>query len=130
MQCAVHDILSGPFQSGFDAAYSLDVLEHIPPDKEETYFRNVLASLSETGVLVVGMPSLESQAHASPQSKAGHVNCKTGKDLKRSLERHFHNVFLFSMNDEVIHTGFPPMAHYLIGVCATLRKWGSTAGSR
>jgi hypothetical protein len=27
-------------------------------------------------------------------------------------------VFLFSMNDEVVHTGFYPMAHYLFAVCA------------
>jgi len=70
----------------------------------------------------VGMPSLESQAHASPQSKEGHVNCKTGKDLKRLMQDYFHNVFLFSMNDEVVHTGFYPMAHYLIAVCTTLRR--------
>jgi hypothetical protein len=68
-------------------------------------------------VVIVGMPSLESQAHASPQSKAGHVNCKSGKALKSVLEKHFHNVFLFSMNDEVVHTGFAPMAHYLFGLC-------------
>ena len=34
------------------------------------------------------------------------------------MSKFFHNVFIFSMNDEVIHTGFYPMAHYLwaIGV--------------
>jgi SAM-dependent methyltransferase len=130
MRCAVHDILSGPFESGFDAAYSLDVLEHIPPEAERAYFKNVLASLNDTAVFIVGMPSLESQEHASPQSKAGHVNCKTGGDLRRSLERHFHNVFLFSMNDEVVHTGYSPMAHYLIGVCTTLRRSDSAGGQR
>jgi hypothetical protein len=25
---------------------------------------------------------------------------------------------MFSMNDEVVHTGFGPMAHYLIALCA------------
>ena len=34
------------------------------------------------------------------------------------LEGHFDNVFLFSMNDEVVHTGFHPLAHYLFAVCA------------
>ena len=71
--------------------------------------------------MIIGIPSLESQVHASPQSKEGHVNCKSGKDLKRLLERFFYNVFLFSMNDEVVHTGFYPMAHYLLAVCATQR---------
>ena len=36
--------------------------------------------------------------------------------LKKTLERHFHTVFVFSMNDEVVHTGFYPMAHYILGV--------------
>jgi len=30
------------------------------------------------------------------------------------MERHFHNVLIFSMNDEVVHTGFYPMAHYFV----------------
>src|SRR5436305_1070620 len=50
--------------------------------------------------------------------KAGHVNCKDGKEYKQVMLRHFENVFLFSMNDEVIHTGFHPMAHYLFALCA------------
>jgi hypothetical protein len=63
------------------------------------------------------MPSLESQAHASPQSKAGHVNCKSGPELRKAMEKYFHSVFVFSMNDEVVHTGFYPMAHYLLALC-------------
>jgi len=117
----VHDMLSGPFPGEFDAIYSLDVLEHIPLAQEELFLGNILRSLRNDGVLIIGMPSLESQAHASPQSKEGHVNCKTGKDFKRLMEKCFHNVFLFAMNDEVVHTGFYPMAHYLIALCATRR---------
>jgi len=115
--CAVHDITSGPLQERFDAAFSLDVLEHIPKEQEDVYFMNIVASLTNSGVLIVGMPSLESQAHASPLSKIGHVNCKTGAELKALAERHFQNVFIFSMNDEVVHTGYHPMAQYLFALC-------------
>jgi hypothetical protein len=41
--------------------------------------------------------------------------------LKNVLERFFTNVFLFSMNDEVVHTGFSPMAHYLFCLCVGVR---------
>jgi hypothetical protein len=61
-------------------------------------------------VAIFGMLSLESQPYASPQSKAGHVNCKTMLDFKKVMERHFHSVFMFSMNDETVHTGFHKMA--------------------
>lgn len=118
----VHDILDGPLKEApFDGIYSLDVMEHIPEAKENLYLTHLKQSLAPHGVLIIGMPSLESQAHASPQSKEGHINCKSGKVLKAVLEKHFHTVFLFSMNDEVVHTGFYPMAHYLFAVCCEAR---------
>ena len=30
--------------------------------------------------------------------------------------------FIFSMNDEIVHTGFYPMAHYLFGIGIGVRK--------
>lgn len=117
-EAKVHDMLAGPMPGDFDAAYALDVLEHIRPDQEPAFLGNVRKSLTAEGVAIMGMPSLESQAHASPQSKAGHVNCKSGSDLKKTMEDYFHAVFVFSMNDEVVHTGFYPMAHYLLALCA------------
>ena len=118
----VHDMLAGPVAGRFDAVYALDVLEHIPEQDEQRFVTNMIASLTPTGIAIFGMPSLESQSYASPQSKAGHVNCKSGEAFKRTLERHFHTVFVFSMNDEVVHTGFYPMAHYLLGVGCHLRS--------
>jgi len=117
----VHDILSSPIQNNFDAAYSIDVMEHILPKHEERFVEKVAASINPNGTAIFGTPSLESQVYASKQSKAGHVNCKTGEQLKSDLERKFHNVFVFSMNDEVIHTGFYPMAHYLFAICCGVR---------
>lgn len=112
-----HDILAKPFPRQFDAVYCLDVMEHIEPVQEEIFIRHLLQALKPTGVLLVGMPSLQSQAYASPQSKEGHVNCKDQSAFKALFKRYFHQVFMFSMNDEVIHTGFGPMAHYSIALC-------------
>ena len=121
IETRLHDILTRPLDDRFDGVYSLDVLEHIEHASEDTYVSNIISSLEVGGAAIIGTPSLESQAYASPQSKEGHINCKSGKELKSLLERHFHNVFVFSMNDEVVHTGFYPMAHYLFAVCATPR---------
>jgi hypothetical protein len=38
-----------------------------------------------------------------------------------AIEQHFHSVFVFSMNDEVVHTGFYPMSHYLLGLACHRR---------
>jgi SAM-dependent methyltransferase len=117
LDVVLHDMLAGPIPGNFDAAYSLDVLEHIHRQDERRFLRNIVDSLTPDGVLIIGSPSLESQKYASPGSIAGHVNCKSGDELKRVLGEFFANVFLFSMNDEVVHTGFAPMAHYLFALC-------------
>lgn len=117
IEFAVHDILEGPVADGFEAAYSLDVIEHIPAAEERQFMRNLVGSLTPDGVAIIGTPSLESQAYASPPSKVGHVNCKTAAELKTLAAAYFTNVFIFSMNDEVVHTGFYPMAHYLLALC-------------
>jgi len=111
------DILAGPLPRSYEGIYSLDVIEHIAAEQELLYVGHLRDSLDEHGILIIGSPSLESQAYASPPSKAGHINCKTGKDIKELMARFFYNVFLFSMNDEVVHTGFSQMAHYLFVVC-------------
>jgi 2-polyprenyl-3-methyl-5-hydroxy-6-metoxy-1,4-benzoquinol methylase len=121
LDARVHDILLGPLPRQHNAIYSLDVIEHIAAEQEANYIRNLVKSLTEHGVLIVGTPSIESQSHASPQSKVGHVNCKSGTELKAFLEEYFHSVFVFSMNDEVVHTGYYPMAHYLLALCADAR---------
>ena len=114
---SVHNILDKPFtvdKGKFDAAFSLDVLEHIEKNKEDTYMLNICKSIKSDGIFICGCPSLESQVYASKGSKEGHVNCKTGEDLKALMLKYFKHAFLFSMNDEVLHTGFNKMSHYNI----------------
>jgi len=115
----IHDLLSGDSipHGPYDGIYALDVLEHIPSANEHHVMTKMVDALSMHGVLIIGMPSLESQVYASPQSKAGHVNCRTMDGLRSLMIRHFHNVFMFGMNDEVVHTGYGSMAHYLLAVC-------------
>ena len=113
----VHDILQGPVAGVFDAAYAMDFIEHIPAQHEDTVMKNICQSLTDHSTLIFGTPSLESQAYASAPSRAGHINCKDAKGLKAPASKYFHNVFMFSMNDEVVHTGFFPMAQYLIALC-------------
>src|SRR5262249_41247265 len=74
--CRVPDIPGGPLVEDFDAAYSLDVFEHIPPADEHRFIRNIALSVSKAGVVILGSPSLQSQAYASKGSREGHVNCK------------------------------------------------------
>ena len=111
-----HDLLAEPINGTYDGVFALDVLEHIAPSDEHVFLKNGFSPLTTHGVAIIGMPSLESQVYASPTSRAGHVNCKTMPDLKATMQRYFHNVFMFSMNDEVVHTGYHKTAHYLFAL--------------
>lgn len=122
IQFKVHNILEGKLNTKFDGIYSLDVLEHISKDDEKKYMKNIVDSLSDNGVVIIGMPTIQSQPYASLQSKIGHINCKSGEELKQFCLNYFHNVFVFSMNDEVVHTGFYPMAHYIIALCTNKKE--------
>ena len=105
------------YKNYFDAAYSTDVLEHINKKEEVNFMRSTCKALKSDGIFIVGMPSIESQKYASAVNKKEHINCKTGKSLKKFCEKFFKSVFLFSMNDEVVHTGFTPMSQYIICIC-------------
>ena len=122
MKFVSHDMLAGPFKTKFDGAFALDVLEHIEKSDEDIFMKNICKSLSPIGSCIIGMPSTESQVYASEISKLGHVNCKKGPELKAFLMCYFERVFIFSMNDEVLHTGYTPMAHYLLALCCNPLK--------
>lgn len=105
----------------YDAAISLDVIEHIPADKEGLFLQNIVSCLSDHATCIIGTPNIMSQQYASENSREGHVNLKDHASLAASLKQYFHNVFIFSMNDEVVHTGYEPMAHYLMAVATGKR---------
>lgn len=122
MKTLLHDMLEGPTEEKYEAAYLIDVIEHIDPELEKKFVSNIVSSLDKNGFCIIGTPSIQSQVYASPPSKTGHVNCKDGMELKALMKGFFNNVFLFSMNDEVIHTGFEKMAHYLWVLCTNRKE--------
>lgn len=97
----------------FDAAYCLDVIEHVPVEREDSF---VGAMVRCAPVGIIGTPSAESAQYGSPSSRAQHINLKTEDQLRALMEKYYAHVFLFGMNDEVVHTGFGPMCHYRFAI--------------
>lgn len=116
-----HDFRAAAFPRRVDAVFHVDVLEHIFAREEGRFMRHIVQSLNPHGIMVVGTPSITGDAYASKYSRIGHINLKDHRTLRQTCEEHFHNVFIFSMNDEVVHTGFYPMAHYLWALCTESR---------
>lgn len=116
-----HDLVAAPLPIEYRSAYALDVFEHVAPAEADRFLNNAALSLHPRGVFVLGAPSLESQPYASEISRAGHINCMSGEGLRAACAARFHHVFMFGMNDEVVHTGFLPMSHYLLALCCEPR---------
>ncbi|HEY7300071.1 MAG TPA: class I SAM-dependent methyltransferase [Xanthobacteraceae bacterium] len=112
------DVLDGPMPGAtFDGLSSLDVIEHIEERLEHEFIGRLAARMTDNGVAVIGTPNAHARQYASKHSEIGHINNYTPDRLQGSLEQHFRRVFLFSMNDEIVHTGFDKLAHYLIALC-------------
>lgn len=108
-----HDMNKKPLDVRVDAVYMIDVIEHIDPRKERAFMKNILHSLDENGVMITGTPNITASQYASDVSNAQHINLKSMESLKKLMEKYFNNVFMFGMNDEVLHTGYSPMCHYI-----------------
>ena len=106
----------------WDAAVSFDVIEHIYPEHSLSFIHKIADNLSDAGVAVIGTPSEMSLEFASPISKKGHVNTYSHERLEAEMRRYFENVFLFAANDEIVHTGHLPLAHYFIALCCKPKR--------
>lgn len=99
---------------GWDSIVNFDVIEHISPQRAEKFIQKIFQLLNKNGVAVVGTPNITANKYASKVTKSGHINLYSYKRLEAAMKKQFRHVFLFAANDEIIHTGFLPMAHYLI----------------
>ncbi len=117
----IHDDFLEKKFGDFDSVVSHDVIEHIQPRYENVFLETVCRNLIPGGVCVIGTPNKTAAAYASATSNAGHVNLYDHQRLRASMQRYFRTVFMFGMNDEVVHTGFPAMAHYLVAVGCSLK---------
>jgi len=110
------DFFTADNKKTYDAIVSFDVIEHILPENMIKFWKKVLDLLNDNGIAIIGTPNITSNQYASTVTRAGHVNLYSGERLEEEMGKFFKYVFMFGANDEVIHTGFLPMAHYLIAV--------------
>jgi cyclopropane fatty-acyl-phospholipid synthase-like methyltransferase len=111
-----HDFRAKPYPERARSIYLVDVIEHIFKQEETQFMTNLVNSLTPDGYVLMGTPNKAAEQYASQHSREGHINLKTQDTLRELLAHHFQNVFMFGMNDEVVHTGFAPMAQYIWGL--------------
>ncbi len=106
----------------YDALVNFDVIEHIYPENAGAFLGKIADHLSDYGVALIGTPSEISQTFASDVSKRGHVNIYSAERLEKEVKEHFEHCFLFAANDEIVHTGYLPLAHYLIALACRPKR--------
>lgn len=113
-----HDVLAGDIpNASFEGLSNLDVIEHIEQELEHDFLSRLAGCLVPSGVAVIGTPNDYARIYASKESEIGHINNYSPQRFQETLEKHFGRVFMFSMNDEVVHTGFDKLSHYLLALC-------------
>lgn len=112
------DMISTPYGGEqADGLVVVDAIEHLHPEEEHEFIDHCSRCLEPRGTAVFGTPNRHASDYASERSQQGHINLYDPERLNSTLRKYFPNVFLFSMNDEVVHTGFNKLAHYLMALC-------------
>lgn len=113
-QCV--DFINSGILGRFDSAFSIDVIEHIDKKDDDRFMSNICRVLDINGVCIIGTPNKDASHLSNARIVKQHINLKTAQELKELVLKYFYNCFMFSMNDEVVHTGYAPMAHYLFAI--------------
>ena len=100
----------------FDGAYSIDVIEHLDGHLNDPFVTSQAGILKKDGVCIIGTPNITANEYASERSHVQHINLHSQKSLHALMAKYFKRVFMFGMNDEVLHTGYAPMCHYIFGM--------------
>lgn len=105
-----------PLKEKVDSAVCLDVIEHIEKKNEDNFMSSMIRNIYKNGICIIGTPNVTASEYQSEASRIAHINLYSHNELRKMMNRYFENVFMFAMNDEVVHTGYLPMAHYLISM--------------
>ena len=117
VRCVVHNFVDSVYREEVDGIFALDVLEHIKPDSEDSFIRNIALSIKKGGLCIFGTPTVRSQELIEEINRdPGHINCKDEVSMRVTLEKYFGGVQVFAMNDELVHTGCTDMAYYVFGI--------------
>jgi len=97
-----------------DTVIAIDFIEHFTKSAGETLINHVAAYLEESkGMIIIGTPNVYSQDYRSSRSKSQHLHEYSPDEIRNVVSSGFHRTLSFSMNDEIIHTGFSKLAWFL-----------------
>ena len=106
------DFFDLPKNELFNGVVTLDVIEHLTGNEVVRFVKKTARHLKQGGFLILGTPSKYAAKYQSPLSKASHKKLYDQKELLNLMDGSYHRTIAFSMNDEIVHTGFSKLAWY------------------
>lgn len=95
----------------------VDVIEHFYRKDGEKIIRNCSEMLQDGGMMILGTPSKYSEAYRAKSNHHIHFHEYEPQELRDLCGQHFSRTLMFSMNDEVVHTGFDKLAWFFYVLC-------------
>lgn len=100
----------------YDAVICVDVIEHFPKEIGVQILETYAALLRKGGMMIIGTPNRRSAEYRSESSRRVHIHEYEPDELKEVMQSIFPRVLHFSMNDEVVHTGFANMSWFFYNI--------------
>jgi len=108
----VADFFTWSTDKKYNVIVLLDVIEHLDPDRGRQMIEHTTRFLKPEGFLALGTPSRYSYEYQSAFSQAAHICLYDQTELLNLVESYYNRALAFSMNDELVHTGFAKLAWY------------------
>jgi 2-polyprenyl-3-methyl-5-hydroxy-6-metoxy-1,4-benzoquinol methylase len=114
----IFELKKNNFKRKINLITLIDFIEHFNKSQGSLILSKCSKLLEKKGgTLIVGTPSVYSSKYRSKRSKIQHIHEYDGMELKDLCSKYFNRTFLFSMNDELVHTGFYKLAWFNFVVC-------------
>ena len=110
------DFLKMSGKPEWDAIIHLGMTDPILPETGDALLEVTCLNLKPEALTIVCTPSQIANEFNSIALEKGQERFYYHESLEETMKRFFEFVFLFAVNDEVIHTGLMPLARYYIAV--------------
>jgi len=100
----------------YDTILMIDFIEHIEKEDAIILLEKCKTLLTDRGMIVIGTPSKHFELYRAEHNKSHHKHEYYPDELREMLDDHFARTMMFSMNDEVVHTGNEKLAWYIFTI--------------
>lgn len=100
----------------YNVIIMLDFIEHLTQEDGIKLIEKYTPFLSENGMMIIGTPSKHFEKYRAPHNKLHHLHEYYPSELQGLMQKYFDRTMMFSMNDEIVHTGNIDLAWFIYSI--------------